>query len=383
MGIVRRIWNKERCDLHKKYKRPILLVANTMQPGFSDEDFYNEFKKLQPTLWRELQDKYVSYRELDKARKQKGRTLRLFPSPKRFILSEAENILKNVRHQHAQGNYNEQELDTKRTALSTQAARKLKKYNDKLKEDLYYIQEVNPSYVSNLIQIYYRDRKLNSLDVNSRLAIIQEAAKYKSPATIKFLKKIQSGDKNENLRLAAYNALLRMHAPDVKLHRKRKGEKKMSQILEPEEHKTPQELLGLVYNADYEKIKEFDVFISHSSQNEGIIASLVKALNAEKYVCYVDWMADRQQLNRQLTCKETAEVIVNRIKQSRVFVYVLTKECIASKWSPWELGYAYAIGKPICIYKAEEVDNKPEYLDLYPNVTDQKEVVEFIKAQKK
>lgn len=383
MGVVRRIWNKERCDLHKKYKRPIVLVANTMQPGFSDADFYTAFKNLQPILWRELQEKYISYRELDKARKQKGRTLRLFPSPKRFLLSEAENILKKIRNQHTLGNYKEHNLEEKRRVLTSQAARRLKIYNDKLKKDLYYIQEVNPPYVSKLIQIYYRNRRQNSLDVNNRLAIIQEAAKFKSFDTIRFLKKVQSGDKNENLRLAAYFALLQMHAPDVRLHRKRKGKKKMSQILEPEERKTPQELLDLVYSADYEKIKEFDVFISHSSQNEGMIASLVKTLNLENYVCYVDWMADRQQLNRQLTCKETAEVIINRIKQSRVFVYVLTKECIASKWSPWELGYAYAIGKPICIYHAEEVDDKPEYLDLHLNVTDQQEVVKYIKTQKK
>lgn len=101
----------------------------------------------------------------------------------------------------------------------------------------------------------------------------------------------------------------------------------------------------------------------------------------EKYVCYVDWIADRQQLNRQLTSKETAEVIVNRIKQSKTFVYVLTQECIASKWSPWELGYAYAIGKPTSIYQIQEVEDSPEYLNLHPIMTELKDVVDFVKSQ--
>lgn len=382
MGIVRRKYNKERTSLHIKYKRPITLVAQTMLPGFTDDDFYIEFKRLQPLLWQELQEKYISYRELDKARKSKGRILRRFPNPKRFILLEATQMLENIRRQHSSGNFDQHNSSQRKYILEKQATSQLDKHKIKVKKDLYFIQEVNPPYVYKLINIYYQIRRRSCIDVNSRLSIIQEVAKFRSKETIRFLKKIQSGEKNENLRMAAYYALLQMHAPDVSLHRKRKGKKNMNQIVKPEEQRTPQELLQSIYNADFEKIKSFDVFISHSSRNKKVIYSIVKALNNEGIICYVDWIADRQQLQRQLTSKETAEVIVNRIKQSNSFIYILSRECIASKWSPWELGYAYATNKPVCIYQIEPIEDKPQYLDLHITYQDIKNVVAFIKQNK-
>lgn len=382
MGIVRRIYYKERMDLHKKYKRPLLRVAQIMSPGFTDDEFCEAFEHLQPCLWRELQDKYESYRDLDVIRKTKGRTLRNFPLPKNFILSEARSILNSIRNKHKQGSFDISEAAILKQRLENNAKLKADKYNQLLELDLYFIQEVKPAYIEKLIALYYRERKENTLDVSSRLWIVQEAAKYKSKQTIQFLKRVQSGEKNENLRMAAYYALLQMHAPDVKLHRLRKGKKRQSQILEPQHMTTPQELLQTLYNADFEKMKEFDVFISHSSENKELIHSLMQAMNKERKVCYIDWIADREQLRREMTCQETAEVIVNRIKQSKVFIYILTKECIASKWSPWELGYAYALNKPICIYQLEEIDKFPEYLGLYSTYTDVNSVIDFVKKIK-
>ena len=86
MGIVIRKYNKEMMDLHKKYKHSIEKVALTMSQGFTDDEFYEVFKRLQPVSFREINDKYISYHELDKARQKKGRRLRNFPSPKKFIL---------------------------------------------------------------------------------------------------------------------------------------------------------------------------------------------------------------------------------------------------------------------------------------------------------
>lgn len=381
MGVVRRKFRKEDLDLHKKLKRPLKLVAQTMRPGFTDEDFYNEFKKLQPILWNEIQDKYIAYKTLDKRRKAKGCVLRNFLSPKQLILSEAKQVLNNIRDKYRQGDFKEIEIKNARYELNREARNKVKKYRAKLELDLYYIQEINPPYIMKLIDLYYKERKKDSLNINYRLWIIQEVAKYKSDDTIRFLKQVQMGDKNENLRMTAYYALLQMHAPDVIRHRFRKGKKKKNQLMEPESIKSPKELLQAVYDADFEKFKEYDVFISHSSQNRDLIHSIVKALNVYGFNCYVDWIVDREQLNRQLTCKETAEVIVNRINQSRVFIYVLTKECIASKWSPWELGYAYAVKKPIGVLQLDSIDNKPEYLDLYVTYKKEKDIINFLISQ--
>ena len=236
--------------------------------------------------------------------------------------------------------------------------------------------------MSKMVKLYYYLRKKNTLDVNQRLYMILEASKYRSPETIAFLKRIQQGDKNENLRLVAYKALSSMHAPDVTLHRKRKGKKKISQTKSPEKILTPVQLLKSIEVTEFERLKQFDIFMSHSSDNQKLIQTLMKELNQNGQVCYIDWVEDRNELRREYSSAETAEVIVKRIQQSKVFLYVLTEEGVASTWCAWELGVAYAIGKPIAILQLEETKHHPEYLDMYPHFSTEQistDLIQWIK----
>lgn len=365
-------------DLQKRLKNPLRLVAKTMQPGFTDAKFVQEFRILCPLLWRELYEIYISCSTLDVIRSKKERSNINFPSPYKFIHNASKHLLPRIRKEHKQGLYNEEDANKIREELKKKSSVDVQKFQTKLATDLYLIQEVTPSYISELISMYYDDRMKDTMNVSYRLWILQEVAKYRSLDTMIFLKQVQCGEKNEHLRLVAYHALLQMHAFDVQLHRKRDGVKKQNQIIEPHAMSTPNELLHAVYSADFEQIKKFDVFISHSSQNKELIHDIVKTLNTSRYVCYTDWMVDRDQLRRDLTSKETAEVIANRIKQSKVVLYVLTRECNASKWSPWELGYAYALNKPICVLQIEAIDDKPEYLDLHNTFDTLQDVVSYI-----
>lgn len=369
MGIVKRKYYTERMKLHKDFKRPILLVSRTMPIGFTDDDFCNQFEKLEPYCWQRLVEKYESYRSLDNIRKKKGRHLRNFPMPKHFLLDEGKSAVNTQRHLHQRGLVNEVERIALLKDMERKAKAKREKLEKQINEDLTFIQELCPKYMSKMVTLYYHLRKKNTLDVNQRLYMILEASKYLSPETIAFLKRIQQGDKNENLRLVAYKALLGMHAPDVMLHRQRKGEKRLSQTLSPEKILTPVQLLNAIEVTEFEKLKRFDIFMSHSSTNQGLIQSLMKELNKNGQVCYIDWVEDRNELTREYSSAETAEVIVKRIQQSKVFVYVQTTEGVASTWCAWELGVAHAIGKPIAILKLEETDYKPEYLDIYPHFT--------------
>lgn len=45
-----------------------------------------------------------------------------------------------------------------------------------------------------------------------------------------------------------------------------------------------------------------------------------------------------------------------------------TNSSLDSRWTPWELGFAYAIGQPILVYRPEKTNNDPEYLQLYKSV---------------
>lgn len=382
MGIVKRKYGAERMKLHKDFKRPIMLVSKTMPIGFTDDDFCNQFEKLEPLCWRRLEDKYDSYRSLDEIRKKKGRHLRNFPTPKHFLLDEGRSAINTQRHLYQQGLVNEEERISLIADMERKAQAKKEKIQKQIKEDLTFIQELCPKYMSKMVKLYYYLRKKNTLDVNQRLYMILEASKYRSPETIAFLKRIQQGDKNENLRLVAYKALSSMHAPDVTLHRKRKGKKKISQTKSPEKILTPVQLLKSIEVTEFERLKQFDIFMSHSSDNQKLIQTLMKELNQNGQVCYIDWVEDRNELRREYSSAETAEVIVKRIQQSKVFLYVLTEEGVASTWCAWELGVAYAIGKPIAILQLEETKHHPEYLDMYPHFSTEQistDLIQWIK----
>jgi len=70
--------------------------------------------------------------------------------------------------------------------------------------------------------------------------------------------------------------------------------------------------------------------------------------------------------------KETAQKIQNRIKITDFFLFLATKNSTASRWCPWEIGYADGIqkGDRILIIPVTEGDvcYGNEYLQLYRRI---------------
>lgn len=104
---------------------------------------------------------------------------------------------------------------------------------------------------------------------------------------------------------------------------------------------------------------------AHSYKDKNKLIELKDSLNAIGLNVYMDWVNDRYELLRELTCAETAKVITERIKASKAILYVHTNASQDSKWTPWELGFASALKKPILVYRPEPTENEPEYLQLY------------------
>ena len=128
-------------------------------------------------------------------------------------------------------------------------------------------------------------------------------------------------------------------------------------------------LMKRLYVDELEKIKEFDVFISHNSQDEDKIVEFYKKLNQNGYVAYIDWVNDKFDLKRQWCNASTAQVIKERIKQSKVFILFLSKSTLKSQWCPWELGYADALGKKICVFQYDyDRKSAPQFYEGYPRV---------------
>lgn len=124
-------------------------------------------------------------------------------------------------------------------------------------------------------------------------------------------------------------------------------------------------------NKAYAKKNKFDVFLSHSSLDQNEVLNLIQLFNQCDYSVYVDWVYD-PQFNRSNISKKTAEIIRERMKQSRGLSYLATSNSSISKWCPWELGYFDGMSKnsrccilPVLSHEASSYDGQ-EYLGLYP-----------------
>jgi hypothetical protein len=119
--------------------------------------------------------------------------------------------------------------------------------------------------------------------------------------------------------------------------------------------------------------KTYDIFLSHSYDDEEIIFQL--KLELEKYglSVYVDWIEDKQ-LDRSKVTKETAEIIRKRLKNCKSLVYAISPNSKLSSWVQWELGFADGHkNRKVAILPIDDDSNnstfyKQEYLGLYPYI---------------
>lgn len=61
-------------------------------------------------------------------------------------------------------------------------------------------------------------------------------------------------------------------------------------------------------------------------------------------------------------------MIKERIRQCQCIVYIWSENVLKSQWCPWELGYADALGKPICILGLTDESNIPQFYLSYPKL---------------
>lgn len=367
MGITQRKYQYRLDLLSNSLKRPLHLVADTMTFGFSDEQFYERFKELFPNAWKQICDTYEDLKRLnDNREKRHLRKVPALAAPQDYLEKRSKAIIVNRRKaltkespiEEAEKLY--QTLRAKAVQVRAKAARKEK--------EMFAVQQLKPEEFEMLQKMYFELRKKSPQDIDERLNILLEIAKYKSKETVTFLKKIQNCERNSNLQQYAYQALIEMQAPNVWLQRGHKGKKKLTDTMKPNKISTPKALLQHIQQSKWQRHMSKDFFISHRSTDKEIIKSLKEVLNKQGFDCYVDWMYDREQLMREYSCKETAEVLIERLKQSKALLYVLTEESLKSIWMPWELGFFNALNKPIYVYMVIKDEDIPEYIELYAQV---------------
>lgn len=340
-------------EFWRKIKKSVKLVKSLSAGG----DIGDTFKYCFPNLWEDVCDFHKEMVNWNRQRVAKHlKAVYPYRSPEHFLAIKSANV---GVIQLSVSNKNDYIQSIRRSSLA-----KLEKRRGKTQQRERYKQHVKPTYAVSHIRAYYQTRKHAPQDIDSRYLIIHELAKFKCEETITFLKRLVQCEKNVHLQHYAWECLNRLGVTGVHKGR-RSGKKKMSHTKEFKVISTPHDLLKAIYNSQLEQMKHYDLFLSHSYRDKDKLIELKNTLNALGLNVYMDWVNDKDELIRTLTSKDTATVITERIKASKAILYVHTNSSMNSKWTPWELGFAYAIGKPVLVYKVEASNDDPEYLQLF------------------
>lgn len=381
-GHAKRLYNKHIIEYVRTLKEPFKEVANLMKIGFTEEEFVETFKECYLHLWQDISDKHRAYQKADERLVKQGKKRRYkFPKPFNFVLYKADQIIKNTRSKHENGITPSQEnIEQKKKELKAAAQKEIEQRKVKLEQKLTFVQNVRPEYSGFLLGKYLRHRRTHPEDVDTCYRYLQEASKYKCRDTIDLFQKVNAAERNYHLRHFAFITLQHFGIKEVQLRKNPKGKARPGDKTVPKMINTPKELLDAIYNSQLEQRKQFDLFLSHSSSNVDELLQLKTRLNLLGINVYIDWVNDREQLQRTLTSQETAKVIIERIRMSKAVAFIHTAASDYSQWTPWELGYAYAIGKKICVLQLGEVTRNPAYLEIYDKVVIENDKIQVITA---
>ena len=370
MSVAKRAYQGEMLRFNRQMKRPLQLVADMMPIGFTDEEYYKTFKVCFAGLWHTIEEKKRTYDLMDKERKRKHQEpIYFFPQPDDFLAKQSCAIRNKTRNKHQQDQIlSEAERKALKAKYETRSKQREAAKEKKKTEITELQQAVTPKFANYFIKTYFYVKRTHPEDVNTRMRILEEAAKFKCAETISLMFKVNAAERNFKLREFAFLTLQKQFGyPQVHLHRNRNGKLHPGDDLMPRKMDTPQLLMEEIYQSEYnlEQNKKFDVFLSHSSKDKEAIIKLKAMLNRQGLTVYIDWIEDRNALKRELTSVYTARALTERINHSRAVLYVLSETGITSVWTPWELGYAQALGKKICVLPMETNIKAPEYLEIY------------------
>lgn len=363
MGKTARQFNDYYQKYKKRFKKPIMDMMPLFDKNFTDDEFVAKFEELYPHLWDDLCKQYKYWHNKNEYIIRLGKKSRYnFRKPYNFILDCSISVRKKIRN--SDNELSKMEKEEIEFNIKKYSNKKLQISQEKVDRKLYLIQEIEPAYAKKYINEYF-----NTVSLHKKLEIMRELSKYYSDNIVQFFYKVNAKTRNHSLKIEAMKYIQGLGLPFV-LRRKKKGKKNFIDNETVKNESSPEVLMKRLYDDELEKHKKYDVFISHNSRDEKEIAKFFKKLNRVNQVAYVDWVNDRFDLKREWCNASTAEVIKRRIEQSKIVAIYYTDNIIKSQWCPWEIGYADALGKKICLYGCDFSDI-PQFYLCYPKLVDE------------
>lgn len=317
-----------------------------MPVGFTDDEFLETFKKVYPGLWQELRTLYTSDVAEYRNRVKKGRKGMHPIAPDVLIMDVARSSMKKARSAAKTTEEANAERERNLKRLLSKGLKKERQLKKREQEKKRHFQLTHPPYIRNMIREYFRIRKDNPLDINSRYLIILECAKFKCGATISFLEKINACDKNDDLRQLAFRYLQRFGL-HPRLRKHRKGKRRLTAIKRVDIEENPSELLRMIYDSQHNILQSFDVFISHSYKDQEDILKLKDILNHQGLYVYVDWINDSEMLTREKQNCDTFNVLFERMRQSSTLLFVYSTQSISSANTAKEVSFYKTLDRPM------------------------------------
>ncbi len=118
------------------------------------------------------------------------------------------------------------------------------------------------------------------------------------------------------------------------------------------------------------KSRQQTAFLSHSHKDAELAKALQGFFHAKGWKVYIDWQDTSMPSKPN---RETADKIKQKIIRLDWFLYLATENSAASRWCPWEIGYADGvkdIDKVVIVPTRDSRGNNfgNEYLDLYRHI---------------
>jgi hypothetical protein len=129
------------------------------------------------------------------------------------------------------------------------------------------------------------------------------------------------------------------------------------------------EATPLTETATIRKSDQKTAFLCHSHKDAKYVTGFVAMLRKAGWDIYVDWQDSTMPATPN---RETAYKIKRRIKAANYFIFLATPNSVASRWCPWEIGYADGVVPIESMFVVTTKDGSGhygnEYLGLYRHI---------------
>ncbi|MBF8275622.1 MAG: hypothetical protein HW390_695 [Candidatus Brocadiaceae bacterium] len=108
-------------------------------------------------------------------------------------------------------------------------------------------------------------------------------------------------------------------------------------------------------------------FLCHSHKDEALVKGMLVLFQEAGVDLYIDW---NDHTMPDAPNAETARKIQEKIRRCDLFLFLATANSKASRWCPWEIGYADSSKKGIYIIPTSDGSDTygNEYLELYAKI---------------